>query len=202
MRFVTKLRYSTALTFTFVGLSLGLLLTGCGSNPPRNTEDICALFAEKDEWFDDARDAQKKHGTPIHVMMAIMHQESRFVADAKTPRKRFLGIVPAGRKSSAFGYAQVKDETWDWYVKSSGNRWADRDDFADAIDFIGWYTVQSQKRLGISKWDPYAQYLAYHEGHGGYERKTYEGKQWLIDAARRVDWRAKEWGVHLRRCRP
>ena len=62
--------------------------------------------------------------------------------------------------------------------------------FDDSIDFIGWYTHGSQKRLKVSKWDAYGQYLAYHEGRGGYERKTYQGKPWLKNVASKVKRRA------------
>jgi len=43
----------------------------------------------------------------------------------------------------------------------------DRDDFGDAINFIGWDGNYSQKKIGVSKWHAYNQYLACHEGHGG-----------------------------------
>ena len=74
-------------------------------------------------------------------------------------------------------------------------------DFDDASDFIGWYTDQSQKKLGISKWDTYNQYLAYHEGQGGFSRRTYAKKDWLIRIARKVDGWARNYGGQLRACR-
>ena len=43
----------------------------------------------------------------------------------------------------------------------------DRDDFDDALDFMGWFISKTYKVNGISKWDAYAQYLNYHEGWGG-----------------------------------
>jgi hypothetical protein len=39
------------------------------------------------------------------VQMAIMKQESAFVADARPPRDWFLGFIPLGRPSSAYGLA-------------------------------------------------------------------------------------------------
>ena len=111
-----------------------------------------------------------------------------------------MAFIPWKRPSDAYGYAQALDSTWAAYKKDTGRRFADRDDFGDAIDFVGWYTDQSQKIAGISKWDPYNQYLAYHEGQGGWQRKTYRRKGWLRDTARRVDYRAKEWGAQLARC--
>jgi len=177
-----------------------VLLAACSSSPPNNIDDSCEIFREKDDWYDDAKDSFERWGVPIHVQLAIIHQESRFKYDAKTEMEYFLWIIPTGRKSSAYGYAQVKDETWDWYIKSTQNRGADRDDFDDAVDFIGWYGKRSFDTLEISKWDAYNQYLAYHEGHGGYKRKTYNQKPWLIKVAKKVDKRAKIYHAQLSRC--
>ncbi len=52
------------------------------------------FFDEKDGWYEDAADAREEWGSPISVMMAIMHQESRFKAKAKPPRKKILGFIP------------------------------------------------------------------------------------------------------------
>ncbi len=177
-----------------------LLLAACAGGPPSRPDDVCAVFEEKDDWYEEAADAQEAWGSPIWVMMAIMHQESRFNASARPPRSRILGFIPGPRPSSAFGYAQAKDSTWDWYKKNAGRWGADRDDFGDAIDFIGWYNHQSRKRSGISLWDPYALYLAYHEGHGGYNRATYRGKPWLAAVARKVESRAGLYRSQLARC--
>jgi len=58
----------------------------------------------------------------------------------------------------------------------------------------------SHRMLGISKWDAYNQYLAYHEGHGGYKRRTYLKKPWLVKVARKVEARAKRYRAQLARC--
>ena len=92
------------------------------------------------------------------------------------------------------------ESTGSAYQKDTGRRFADRDDFDDAIDFVGWYTHNTHRAVGISKWDPYNQYLAYHEGATGWKRGTYKRKGWLKDTARRVDYRAREWGAQLQRC--
>lgn len=176
-----------------------ILLAGCATSPPRNPANACSIFNEKDDWYEAAKDAQKRWGTPVNVTMSIMYWESRFVDDAKPPRKRFLGI-PLWRSSSAYGYPQAKDETWEWYQDKSGNSWSSRDNFDDAIDFIAWYTHQSHEKLGISKWDAYNQYLAYHEGQGGYARGTYKRKAWLIKRARQVEAQAQRYGTQLASC--
>ena len=176
------------------------LLTSCSTSPPRNPGNACSIFEEKNGWFDAAQDAEERWGTPVNVTMAIMYWESRFVDDARPPRKKLFGIIPLWRPSSAYGYPQAKDGTWDWYQEKSGNSWADRDDFDDAIDFIAWYCHQSHKTLGISKWDAYNQYLAYHEGQGGYKRGTYKRKGWLMKRARQVETQAKRYGAQLSSC--
>lgn len=177
------------------------LLAGCATTPPSNLDDGCSIFLEKDDWYAAAKKSADKWGVPVHVQLAIIHQESRFKHDAKPERVWILGIIPWFRKSDAFGYAQVKDATWDWYKKKSGNWGADRDEFEDAVDFIGWYGNMTYETLRISKWDAYRQYLAYHEGHGGYKRGTYKSKPWLMDVARKVEARAKRYGGQIASCK-
>jgi hypothetical protein len=182
-------------------ISLFLLLPGCSTYQPRHSESLCHIFFGETDWYEAAREAQRQWGTPIYVMMAIMYQESRFIDDAQPARDWFLGIVPLPRDSSAYGYAQAQDPVWEEYIVESRNSGADRDDFEDSIDFIGWYTHGSQKRLKVSKWDAYGQYLAYHEGRGGYERKTYEEKPWLKNVAQKVKRRAIRYNQQLKTCK-
>jgi hypothetical protein len=183
-----------------LGVAL-LALAGCATTPPSQVENACTLLAEKPDWDEATRATERRWGTPPQVQLAIIRAESSFKHDAKPPRDTFIGIPMWWRVSSAYGYAQAKDETWDGYRKATGNGWASRTDFDDASDFIGWYTDQNQKKLGISKWDTYNQYLAYHEGQGGYSRGTYKKKDWLIRVARKVDGWAKTYGSQLRACR-
>lgn len=185
---------------TVVVTLLALLAVSCTASPPRDIRDSCAIFDEKGGWYADALDSQEKWGVPVHVQLAIIYQESRFVHDAKPPRKKLLWVIPWTRLSSAYGYGQIKDGTWDWYRKDTGNSWADRDDFEDVVDFIGWYGDVSHRKLGISKWDAYSQYLAYHEGHGGFKRKTYSKKPWLIGVAKKVSSRASAYHTQLSKC--
>ena len=161
-----------------------MALAGCTTSQPKDVNNVCAIFEEKGGWYDDAADSRDEWGSPIPVMMAIMHQESKFQAKAKPPRKKIFGFIPGPRPSDSYGYSQALGSTWKGYKKSAGRYGADRDDFGDAIDFIGWYNHQSYKRSGIAKTDTYRLYLAYHEGHGGYNRGSYRSKQWLIDEAK------------------
>jgi len=182
-------------------LLLGMVITGCATSPPKDLDNACSIFMDKSGWYKSAKHAYKKWGVPIDVQLAIIHQESRFHPDAKPPRSRLLWVIPWTRKSSAYGYGQVMDDTWEWYLRDTGNSWADRDDFEDVVDFIGWYGNMSHRKLGISKLDAYSQYLAYHEGHGGYRRKTYNKKKWLLKVAAKVNRNAKRYRGQLSRCR-
>lgn len=184
------------------GFLLGtVLLVGCATSPPANVENACYIFQEKPDWFDASLDVEKRYGLPIQVQLAIMRQESSFKHDAAPPRDTLLGIPMWWRISSAYGYAQVKDSTWDWYKDKTGRWFASRENYADAVDFMGWYTSISQRTLGISKWDAYNQYLAYHEGHGGWKKKSYNKKQWLIGVAKKVERNAQMYGAQLQNCK-
>jgi len=175
-------------------------LAACMAVPPKNSDNICATFREKEDWYEDAKESYEKWGVPIPVQMAIMHQESHFVADAQPPRTWLLGFIPWFRSSSAYGYAQAKDETWDDYLDKAGSWSADRDEFADAADFIGWYSNISHSRLGIWKGDANNLYLAYHEGHGGYQHKSFLKKPWLQQVAIKVAKRATLFQRQLSTC--
>lgn len=171
-----------------VSACMGTILFSCiGSGPAvRNPRNICDIFRENQDWYDAASDASERWGIPIYVLMAIMHQESKFVADAKPPRTTCLFIFPGPRPSTAYGYCQALDSTWETYMRETDCWGADRDEFEDAVDFIGWYCNQSRNRCKIPAYDAYQMYLAYHEGHGGFLRKTYQNKKWLKNVAVRV----------------
>ncbi len=176
-----------------------LMMKGCATYRPVTVNNICTIFRGETEWYEAAQDANKKWGTPIWVMMAIIHQESRFIDDAQPPRPWFL-FIPLPRPSSAYGYAQAQDPAWKDYIRATGNRGADRDDFFDAIDFVGWYTHVTQRQLGISKWDTHHQYLAYHEGRGGYRRGTWKHKKWLKNVAKKVTRQSAVYNRQLKQC--
>ncbi len=166
---------------------------------PSNPSNLCTIFSENEDWYEDAKEAQQRWGTPLHVSMAIMKQESSFVPDAKPPMEYFL-FIPIGRASSAYGYPQAQDPVWSEYQNSSGNSWSSRDDFGDAIDFISWYVYITNKKNGISKWDAYNQYLNYHEGWGGYSRRSYNGKPWLLKVAKKVASQASLYASQMKKC--
>ncbi|MEH6454027.1 MAG: hypothetical protein V7782_13410 [Psychromonas sp.] len=184
---------------TIIAIASTVTLASCATPPPQNPDNICEIFYEHRSWYKASKKMNEKWGTPIHVPIAMMYQESSFKHNAAPPMEYFW-FIPIGRASDAYGYAQAKTMTWDDYQRETGNTWSSRDDFADAIDFMGWFTHKTQKINGVSKWDAYNQYLNYHEGWGGFKRKTYNKKPWLIKVSHRVDKRSKEYAAQLRGC--
>lgn len=176
-------------------------LGACSSPPPHNLTDLCSIFSEKPDWYENARAAAKLWAVPVPAQLAVIKQESAFVEDARPPRQHWLGI-PLTRPSTAFGYGQATDATWQAYRLSTGNHGADRDDFADSTDFVAWYFRQTVKKLGISAHDVFHQYLAYHEGHVGYQQGQWRGNAALMQTARKVQTDAARFQRQIKACQP
>lgn len=176
-----------------------LALSSCAVYQPADTNNICTIFRGETDWYEDAVDASDKWKVSIPVLMAIMHQESHFKAHAQPKREWFLWVIPLPRKSSAYGYAQAQDPVWDEYT-ADGHRFHVRDDFGNAINFIGWYIDGSKRSLGIRKSDVYSHYLAYHEGRGGFKRRSYNSKAWLKKIAQKVKRQSTRYSSQLKRC--
>lgn len=188
----------TLLRLVFV-CCIAAVLAGCSSTP-ENPDNVCEMFTDDRGWYKDARKSSRRWGTDMSVMMAFVHQESSFKARAKPPRTKILWVIPGPRPASAYGYSQATDETWRDYRRSTGRRGADRNNFGDAIDFIGWYNDQSHRRNAIAKTDAYHLYLAYHEGQGGFAKRSFKNKQWLKDVATKVSRRSGMYRAQLDKC--
>ncbi|MEM1104910.1 MAG: transglycosylase SLT domain-containing protein [Pseudomonadota bacterium] len=194
-------RFMLAIAMTVTSAALGL--ASCQARQPTAQEqaDLCDIFEDRRSWYRSAAEAERAWGAPIALQMAIMQGESSFDADARPPRGRmFFGLLPGARPSSAYGYAQAVDGTWDLYKRASGNGGAERDDFDDAVDFIAWYASETQRQTGARFSEASAHYLAYHEGWTGYRRGTYLNKAWLRDKAARVGATAARYDRQLDQC--
>lgn len=187
----------------FLRLSVMLVLVSCGGGDyqaPRNMDDACSILDQRPKYMNAMKRAESRWGVPMHVQMATIYQESKFIGNAKTPHQFALGVIPTGRQSSAYGYSQALDGTWDDYRVATGRRGAKRNRIDDAADFMGWYMDQSEKKLGISKYDAQNQYLAYHEGSAGFARGNHNGKAWLLRVAASVGERADLYQRQLIAC--
>ena len=177
-----------------------IFVVACSSSNNINSADSCIMFEDKRNWYKATKKSYENWGVPISFQLAIINQESSFKQFAKPKRKRFIGFIPGKRPSSAFGYAQVTNPTWNWYKSRTNNLNASRANFKDVTDFIGWYVNQTNKMLGISKKDYFNQYLAYHEGHNGWKNKTYNSKKWLIEVAKKVESKSNLYNNQLIQC--
>lgn len=65
---------------------------------------------------------------------------------------------------------------------------------------MGWYMEKTRKINGISKWDGSEQYKAYHEGWGGYSKKSYKKKKWLIKVADKVERNSIDIKESIKKC--
>ncbi len=174
---------------------------GGGSSPPRNLDDACAIARERPAYLSAMERTERRWGVPVHVQMATIYQESKFVSNARTPLQYKLGVIPMGRQSSAYGYAQALDGTWEDYQKDTGKTRAKRDKIRDATDFMGWYMNKTLEKTGVPLTDARNQYLAYHEGQTGYLRGSYNSKSWLLRVADNVAERSAMYQSQLARCR-
>lgn len=107
------------------------------------------------------RAAADKWGSPPHLLLAFMRQESHFKPDkrhASTP--------------GPYGYSQAILTTWNQYKRETGNAGASRNNFADSMDFIGWYTSSTHQRTGAPYTATIDHYLAYSRGPGAKGRPS------------------------------
>ena len=134
--------------------------------------------------------------------MAFINHESGFRANARPPRKKVFGIIPGRHLSTAYGYPQAINGTWTLYKQLTGYSHAQRTNFNDAIDFVGWYNSRSVRLNKIPPTDAYNLYLAYHEGNGGFAKKSYLAKPWLLNVAQNVADQAQRYRSQLNFCSP
>ncbi|HEY9021776.1 MAG TPA: lytic transglycosylase [Paracoccaceae bacterium] len=184
-------------------LILLMVLASCGSpefSAPRNLDNACAILSERPNYARALRATERRWGIPVAVQMATIYQESKFIGNARTPFQYTLGVIPMGRQSSAYGYSQALDATWREYQVDQRRMSARRDRIDDATDFMGWYMNRSRERNGIALTDARNQYLAYHEGHTGFARGSYNAKSWLVRIAGAVQDRAVMYDAQLLSC--
>lgn len=170
--------------------------------PPSPTSNACTLFKKNPNWYWEALNTYHRWGVPISVQMAIMQRESDFQSGAKPPPKTaLLGLFSWGNITSAYGYAQALNGTWDQYQRETGRYHTKRDHFGDSSDFIGWYCNKANQNLGIPLNNAYALYLAYHEGLKGYQKRTYLNKPDLLQIAQTVQQRANAYRAQISKCK-
>ena len=177
-------------------------LSGCiFGGPLSNTADACTIFKERSSWYRAAVRSEDQWKIRVPILLAVIKKESSFQSDARPTRKKgFLGL-PGPRPSTAYGYPQAKNETWNDYKKAIDNKHAQRDDFADAINFVGWYLSTAARVNQISRNSARNLYIAYHEGVTGYRRGAWRNDSFILTASAMVDDQAKLYDQQLQNCR-
>ncbi len=188
------------------GLLLAFIMLAVSScaTPPHSTRDACAIFEQRggliNNWRRDTKKAQSRYGVPAHILLATIYVESGFRSNARPPRTKLLGFIPWKRPSTAYGYSQALDGTWDRYKAETGHYLARRNNFGDAVDFIGWYHRKSARQAGVSLHDSYNLYLVYHSGVAGYKKGAWRSRPAATQGARRFRSIANQYQGQLRSC--
>jgi len=164
---------------------------------PLNIENICSIFAEKDQWIDAARISHEKWNLPVELMMAIIRHESSFIATAR-PRDKNGKLL-----SSAYGYAQAIDGTWNQYLRETKRRNDKRNDFAAAIYFVGWYSNKAMDtHPELSYYDVIGLYVLYHDGWSSLQQSKAPPSPKLLEIATRVYKTTLNYHNQLKKCPP
>ncbi|MCP8352625.1 hypothetical protein [Candidatus Synchoanobacter obligatus] len=187
-----------------INATLLLILAGCGRFPPDTYDNhICQVVQSHWGWAKPLRHVSEEYHISPGLVLSVIFHESSFRAQARPERKSVLGFVP-WTVSSAYGYGQIKDETWAWYKSHRPGYFQSRTQFSDTVDFIGWYYQIFRRKNPLESFNDMQVardfYFAYHEGLGGYQRKTYASQAWLINKAERVAKRASEYNQQLVNC--
>ncbi|QPC88772.1 hypothetical protein GA830_17015 [Mesorhizobium sp. NBSH29] len=181
-------------------ISLLLGLAACAT-PPSRINNVCSVFDQRDgflnNWYSAAKRAERKHGIPVHVLMATVRKESGFKSNARPPRTKLLGFIPWKHQSTALGYSQALNGTWSQYQRETGSFAARRTNFADAVDFVGWYHAKTVRNHGVAATDTYRLYGAYYLGWGGFKRSWPAS---LKKYARATDEMARNYQTQMQSC--
>lgn len=173
-----------------------------GENKSTNyVNNACSMLKENPDWYLSLKSSEEKWKTPIHIQLGMIRQESAFKHDAKPKRENKWHEFGSNYQSSAVGYSQALNGTWDHYLKNTQSILKDRQSFKDATDFIGWYNDKTNKKNKIAFNDPKGLYLNYHEGWRGYKKKSYEEKHFLKKASSNVVNWSKKYKEQLKGCK-
>ena len=152
------------------------------------TADICHIYERRPHWDWILNDVEEEYGVSKFLILSVMNQESSFRSNARPPFKKLFGFIPYWeRLSSSHGYSQAVNGTWEMFQKNTKMFDTSRTSFKDSAIFISWYFKESQRKNNIALNDYSNLYLSYHEGWGGYNKKTFLKKKNLPKIAQKVN---------------
>jgi hypothetical protein len=154
----------------------------------QNVNDICHIYERRPHWESILNGIENDTGVSKFFILSVIRQESSFDSTARPPFKKFLGFIPYWeRVSSSYGYSQAVNGTWDLYKMKTKHKDADRTSFSDSVTFMAWYFNRSENKNGLSLSDYKNLYLSYHEGWGGFNKKTHLKKSFLPKVTKRIN---------------
>lgn len=176
-------------------ISILLLNTTSLLASAQNTSNIsiCQILKYHPSWKNSLKNVDKKYNIPPAFTLAVIHQESKFHANAKN------------KNSSAFGYAQALDGTWKVFQKDVEPN-AKRNNFNDSVEFVDWYMSRLAHKLHLKPSDSFDLYLAYMLGEGGYKNYTnnpYQNNDSLLKKeaiAAKVRLKSQVYNLELQNC--
>ncbi|MDC3180935.1 transglycosylase SLT domain-containing protein [Gammaproteobacteria bacterium] len=176
------------------------LLSGCVVEEPQAgyEKDICQFVHAHSRWSSVLRKTEQEFEISPGLVMSVIYHESSFRSHVRPPRDIVLGVFPV-RLRTEYGYGQIKDMTWQWYLEKDPGLFRSRTSFADTARFIGWYYKHYLAVSRPTKKRAYDFYLAYHEGLGGYQRLT-QINDWLDRKSNSVQKYADQFDLVLRDC--
>lgn len=182
----------TALVLRLATLLLAITLCACrpreAAAPPAPAPNAtCALLASHPSWTQALAHAERRWGAPPYLLLAFIRQESNFRRDARSPKTR-----------GPYGYPQAVARTWETYRQALRRPHADRNDFADAVDFVGWYAHRTRERTGAEYLNVTAHYFAYSRGPAASGPPTVAARR----NAAKVAAFARRYAIDLRACPP
>lgn len=166
MKNFKKIIFSLTIAFT------ALAISSCSERAKvDDSMGVCEILVQNPSWSKSLKAAQDTYKLPPAFAMAIIYQESKFKAEAKS------------KGSSAYGYAQAIDGTWKNFQKDVKSN-AKRNNFNDSVQFVGWYTAQLAKSTKLKMSDSYNLYMAYMLGATGfkcYKAGTLKNKAKIVE---------------------
>lgn len=143
-------------------LSIALAYASCSA-------DMCAYYARYPKRYKVQKQYEGASGLSmidVHTLLELESSVTPYAVPWKK-QKRF-GLTVLKAQSSAYGYAQVLNATWQDYEQSYPGFWLYRSNFYDSIHFAHWYRNAFHSSLKASTL--YEFYLLYHDGPGRYQR--------------------------------
>ena len=150
-----------------------------------NIDNACLILKQNPDWHRALYRTQLVYRISIPVQLAFVRHESSFNHKARPVNNKKKWFIFNSYKSTAYGFAQVLNGTWDEFQTTFKNKKLKRTNFGHSVEFIGWYN-RKHINSGLDGNNISHLYLAYHEGLGGYKKKTYINKPCLVDYSNSV----------------